>query len=275
MKFHLKYITIALLTLIFSSCEDVVDIDLTTGSPKLVIDAAIKWQKGTSGSTQKIKLTTTTGFYSTSIPVVSGAIVSISDSDNQVFDFIEVPNTGEYICTNFIPVINKKYTLNVNSNGEHYEASTILFATPEITRVEQKTVPGFGNEEQIQVKFFYQDSAVETNYYLVSFKNSTKVSPEYSALDDVFFQGNEMFGFYTDADLKKGILLDLSVEGISSQYFNYMSKLIAISGSSGGRPFATAPATLRGNIINKTDTENYPLGYFSLSEIDRKQYIVE
>ena len=275
MKFHLKYIAIPLIALIFSSCEEVVNVDLNTGSPKLVIDANIQWLKGTTGSTQKIKLSTTTDFYSNTIPTVSGATVSVTDSDNQIFSFIEIPNTGEYVCDHFIPVINKKYTLNINHNGENYEASNTLFATPEIKRIEQKTVPGFGNKEEIQVKFFYQDNATENNYYLVSVKNSTKVSPEYGTIDDTFFQGNEMFGFYNDKDLKKGIVLDFSVEGISQQYFNYMSKLIAISGSGGGNPFATAPATLRGNIINKTNTEKYPLGYFNLSEIDKKQYIVE
>ena len=75
----LKIVTLFLLTttILFSlfSCEDVVDIDLTTAAPRLVIDASIKWQKGTLGNVQTIKLTTTTGFYSTTIPTVSGATV--------------------------------------------------------------------------------------------------------------------------------------------------------------------------------------------------------
>jgi hypothetical protein len=33
--------------------------------------------KGTSGNVQRIKLSTTTGFYDSSIPVVSGAIVTM------------------------------------------------------------------------------------------------------------------------------------------------------------------------------------------------------
>ena len=45
--------------ILISSCEKVVDIDLNTMEPKLVIDAAIKWQKGTVGNIQTIKLSTT------------------------------------------------------------------------------------------------------------------------------------------------------------------------------------------------------------------------
>jgi hypothetical protein len=45
--------------ILISSCEKVVDIDLNTMEPKLVIDAAIKWQKGTLGNSQTIKLSMT------------------------------------------------------------------------------------------------------------------------------------------------------------------------------------------------------------------------
>lgn len=54
-----------------------------------------------------------------------------------------------------------------------------------------------------------------------------------------------------------------------------MNKLLSISGSGGGGPFATPPATLRGNIVNQNNADNYPLGYFHLSEIDTGSYTIE
>ena len=54
-----------------------------------------------------------------------------------------------------------------------------------------------------------------------------------------------------------------------------MNKLIAISGTNNGNPFATPPATLRGNIINQSNPDNYPLGYFSLGETDTRDYIIQ
>jgi hypothetical protein len=53
-----------------------------------------------------------------------------------------------------------------------------------------------------------------------------------------------------------------------------MNKLLNIAGSSGGSPFSTPPATLRGNIINQSNENDYPLGYFHLSEIDTRNYTV-
>jgi hypothetical protein len=269
----MKYIISLLALLVFASCETKVDIPLDTANPKLVIDANILWQKGTSGSTQKIKLTTTTDFYSSTIPVVSGALVTVSNSANTIFSFVETPNTGEYICSNFVPVINETYTLNIQYAGQNYTATEKLLATPNIDSVEQTTVQGFGGDV-IQVKYFFQDNGSEINYYLIGIKSPLDVAPKYRAQKDEFFQGNQMFGFYTDKDLKPGDQLFFSLEGITLRYHNYMQKLINISGGAGGSPFSTPPVTLRGNIINLTNDADFPLGYFHLSEIDTRNYTV-
>lgn len=274
MKNILKYISVVLFSIITISCEDKVDIPLDTASPKLVIEANILWQKGTTGNTQKVKLTTTTNYYSNTIPTVSGAIVYIVDSSNTVFNFIETPNTGEYLCSNFVPVINGNYTLTVKYNGQTYTSTDKMLATPTIDSVQQNTVQGFGGDE-IQVKFFYQDNPLEDNNYLIGVKNNSLAVPEYGVVQDRFFQGNQMFGFYSNSDLKAGNQLTFVLQGISLKYYNYLNELFSIAGSSNGSPFATPPATLRGNIINQTDENNYPFGYFHLSEIDTKDYTVQ
>ncbi|WP_394759746.1 DUF4249 domain-containing protein [Flavobacterium sp.] len=275
MKNLFKYLALITITLFLTSCEDKVDIALDTAEPKLVIDAVIKWQKGTSGNDQKIKLTTTTDYYTNIIPVVSGATVYITNSINTVFNFIETPNTGEYVCTNFIPVVNENYTLTVINNGQTYKATDKLLATPNIDSINQIAVPGVGGTDLIQVKFFYQDNGLENNFYLIGFKNSTKAFTEFGVIRDRFFQGNLMFGFYTDEDLKAGDQLDIYLQGISERYNNYMEKLLNIAATDGGNPFATPPATLRGNITNQTNEQNFPLGYFSLGEVDTDIYTVQ
>ncbi len=275
MKSATKYIIIIIGMLLFNSCQDVVEVDLETEQPKLVIDANIKWQKGSNGSEQKIILSTTTNFYNNIIPSASGANVTISNNDDFVFNFVEKPNTGEYICTNFIPVINDTYTLKVIYKGQTYTSTEKLYATPEIDGIEQKIVPGFTGENFYQVKFFYQDNGAENNFYLIGFKSEKEKFPDYGALTDEFFQGNQMFGFYGSDDVEPGNKLDISLQAISEQHFNFMNKLLSISGGGGGGPFATPPATLRGNIKNESDEKNFPFGYFNLSEIDTDVYTIE
>lgn len=261
-------------TFFLTSCEDVVNIDLDTAPAKLVIDASIKWEKGTTGNEQTIKLTTTTDFYSSSIPVASGAIVFVRDENANQFDFVETPGTGNYVCTNFIPVINRNYTLTVIYNGQTYTATEKLMAVPTIDSIEQNNNGGFtGN--QIEVKFFFEDNGITDNFYLTQFNTSFTILPEYDVIDDEFFQGNQMFGLYSNEDLKANDQIQFTLQGISERYYNYMNVLLAVAGSNSGSPFQTPPATVRGNIINQTNFDKFALGYFRVSETDKKNYIVQ
>src|SRR6218665_1638525 len=94
----LKKYLIAVLSFCLLSCEKVIVVDLETAAPRLVIDASIDWVKNTSGNQQKIVLSTTTGYYSSEFPTVSGANVVVTNSSNVGFVFTETPGTGEYIC---------------------------------------------------------------------------------------------------------------------------------------------------------------------------------
>ena len=76
MKNSIKYLIFAIGLSLFG-CEEVVDVDLNNSQPKLVIDASIKWEKGTPGNEQSIKITTTADYFNNTVPVANGAIVKI------------------------------------------------------------------------------------------------------------------------------------------------------------------------------------------------------
>lgn len=275
MKKTVHYISLILIALFTFGCEKVVDVDLDTAPPKLVVDASIQWIKGTSGNQQKIKLTTTTAYYNTSVPVVSGATVFITNSSNAIFNFIETGSSGEYLCNNFQPVIGETYTLTVVYNGQTYKATETMMAVPDIENtIEQNNQGGFTGDE-IEIKFFYQDNGAEDNFYMIGFKPNNKPFPDYGVLEDRFFQGNQMFGLYADKDLKAGDILNIKLYGISHQYYNYMNVLLSIAGNAGGGPFQSPPATVRGNVINQADEHNFALGYFNLSQVDTVDYTVQ
>ncbi len=275
MKKTVHYISLILIALFTFGCEKVVDVDLDTAPPKLVVDASIQWIKGTSGNEQKIKLTTTAPYYNTNVPVVSGATVFITNSANVVFNFIEIPNTGEYLCTDFQPVINETYTLTVVYNGQTFNATETLTAVPDIENtIEQNNEGGFTGDE-IEIKFFYQDNGAEDNFYMIGIKTNYKPFPEYGVLEDRFFQGNQMFGLYSNEDLKQGDLVNIKLYGISQQYYNYMNVLLSVAGGGGGGPFQSPPATVRGNVVNQADENNFALGYFNLSEVDTVDYTIQ
>ena len=265
---------VVLIAILCNSCEEVINVDLKTAPPKLVIEASINWLKGTDGNEQKIKLTTTTDFYNNIIPKVSGATIFIKNSSNTQFDFIEKPKTGEYICTTFIPVINETYTLTIISDGQTYTAVEKLKPVPTITKIVQNNRGGFtGNT--IEIKAFYNDVANEDNYFLYKYVYSTQIKSNYYVDQDTFFQGNEFFSISQNNELKVGDKVEISHFGISKLYYNYMNVLVDIAGNTNGSPFQSPPATVRGNIINTTNFDNFALGYFSVSEVDTKNYVIQ
>lgn len=270
----LKITFLIIVAVLMNSCEKVVDIKLNTGKPKLVIEASINWQKGTDGKDQKVKLSTTTDFYTNAIPVVSGATVSIKNSQNTVFEFIEKPNTGEYFCTNFVSVLNETYTLTVVNKGETYTAIEKLIPVAPIDHIEQNNQGGIGNKS-IELKSYYFDPANELNSYMFQYSYPNKLTPDFYVGNDTFYDGNIFFSLSRYDKIKVGDKIEISHFGISKTYENYMIILMNIASNSGGSPFQTPPSTVRGNIINKTNFDNYALGYFRVSEVDKQFYTVQ
>ncbi|MFY8186612.1 MAG: DUF4249 domain-containing protein [Flavobacterium sp.] len=260
----------------FTSCEDVVDVELDTAPPKLVVDASIAWQKGTDGSYQKVKLTTTTAYFSNEIPTVSDAVVFITNlNSGQVFNFIESETLpGIYECFDFVPVLNDEFEITIVYENETYKASEPLIGVPTIEFIEQSTIDAFG-AELIELKYFFQDNPDEDNFYLSRFDSPSYAVPEYGVDDDRFTQGNLMFGIIIDEKLEAGQETVIGINGISEQYFNYMRILLSIAGSGGGSPFQAPPSTVRGNIVNQDNFNNFCLGYFRLSEQDVVEYTVQ
>ncbi len=264
------------------SCQDVIDVPLETAPKKLVIDARILWLKDNpdaeiaSGKNQIIKLTTTTDYYNQTIPGAKGAKVTVTNSKNEVFNFIETASGSDYECVNFKPEINEKYKLKVVYENQIYEAEETLLGTPKVTKVTQTLEPFFNNDI-VEIKFFFQDPPNENNYYLSVVSDPNQKLPFFQTLDDQFTQGNETFSIYRDDKLKKGDQLFFGLEGISSRNINYLDKLLAIAGGGGGGggPFSTPPAIVRGNIVNISNKDNFALGYFSLGQLSAKIYTVE
>jgi len=269
----MKKLIYILFLIICYSCEDVIDVTLNEEPARLVIDASLNWIKGTAGNEQKIKLTLTAPYFNNEIPPANGAIISVSDTNNNTFNFVEDANTGKYYNNTFIPEINETYTLTILYNGDTYIGSETMKSVSPINYVEQKNDGGFSGEET-EFKAYYTDPENEENYYLFEFTNNVSTMSSLEVYEDKFTNGNEIFGFYTDENLEPGNLINIRNYGVSKQFYNFMFILLQQNSEEDGSPFETQPTTVRGNCINQTNPDNYPLGYFKVSEVDEFIYTV-
>ena len=269
-----NYLCILSLFLLHTSCEDVIDIELNNAEPRLVVEASINWLKGTSGNEQTVKLSLTAPYFDKTIPPANGAIVTITDQNDNHYNFIEQGTSGLYKNSNFMPHLNSTYRLNIKYKDEIYSATEVLKPVVPIDYVEQNLEGGFSGEET-ELKAYYSDPLDETNFYLFEFISDIPLIPSLSIYDDKYNNGNQNFGFYTEEDLDVGDQVIIRNYGVSERFYNYMFILLQQNSSAGGGPFETQPASVRGNCVNQTHPENFPLGYFRLSEMSQLTYTVQ
>jgi len=271
-----------IISIIFSSCTDVIDVDVPFDGPRLVIEASLDWEKGTQGNDQTIKLSVTIPYFDDiSTDIVTGASVKVTEgTDGRVVQFTD-QNDGTYTTSEFIPVINQSYTLEVVYNGEVYIAKEILTPVVDIAMVDQSTENGF-NKDVIEVNIYFFDPVDEDNFYLTKFHERKDLFPTLFDISDEFTNGNEMYVFYEKFDgrdteekeLLPGDIVDIELYGISKTYFNYIRLLIS-QHQSENNPFSTTPSPLRGNCTNPQNPDNFAWGYFRLTQVDRVTYTIQ
>ena len=272
-------IYIASICFVFSSCTDVIDVEVPFEGTRMVIDASLDWQKGTFGNFQTIKLSKSIPYFdtTTSTEIVGASVTVSNDSDGTIVEFVD-QNNGNYTTQSFRPILNRTYTLEVNYNGETFIAKETLKPVVDIKEVNRSTQNGF-DKNAIEVNIYFDDPPVVENYYLTSFQAEVDLFPALLDVRDEFTDGNEMTVFYEklededtgEEELQPGDIVDIELYGISKEYYNYIRLLIEQNASSGD-PFSTVPVPLKGNCANLTNPDNYAYGYFRLTEVDRISY---
>ncbi len=279
-----NYLKTAILSfaIVMTSCEDVIDVPVQTAPTRLVIEASLDWEKGTSGNEQTIRLRTSTPFFDTTeYTNVTGASVRVTNDSNGTEFVFEDQNNGEYHTNGFIPVLGQSYTLEVVNNGETYYATETLNAVPEITDLYQDVEDGFDGEV-LELHVVFTDPPEEGNSYFFKFQKQGKRLPDLEVGYDEFVNGNEIDWWYElqeddDTDVKEalapGDVVSIEMYGISEAYKDYLEILIDQIGGVG--LFEATPVSVKGNCINLTNPDNYAHGYFRLTEVNKTSYTFE
>lgn len=269
----MNYFKIIFLLFIISglySCEEVIQVDLEESEPKLVIEASIIWRKNTSGNIQHIRLTTTAPYFDNQAPPAIGGSVAIFSENGTGFEFQEV-EPGIFINKQFEPEFDKIYNLEIEYKGEIYRATETFIPVVPLENIEQTNSGGFSGEN-IELKAYFTDPENIKNYYLVKF---FYVDLSLQIYDDKFTDGNRTFAYFSNEDIASGEEVGFEIHGISRRFYEYLFILRSQAGTNSGGPFQTQPTTVRGNIINSTNPDNFSFGYFRLSETDFLNYTIQ
>lgn len=268
-----------IVSFLVSGCTDVIEIEVPQEPPRLVIEASIDWKKGTSGRFQTVNLSLSTPYFDnlTTTPVEGAMVKVIMDDEPLEFVFQDESN-GTYSTDQFVPFMRGSYTLVVEYDGETYMANEVLTPVTDIKAVFQSRESGF-DKNALEVNIEFLDPVDEKNFYLTKFQRRGDLFPTLFDVKDEFTNGNIMNFFYEkrndedtgEKEFEPGDIVDISLYGISEEYYNYIKLLINQSGNDGG-PFTSVPAEVKGNCYNITNPDHYPFGYFRLTEVDERVY---
>lgn len=256
------------------SCTDVVDVEVPDGGDRLVVEASIEWEKGTSGQTQSISLSTSAAYFeqNKNTPVTGAMVIVTNNNDGSQFIFEDQGN-GIYITNDFVPELGQMYSLEIKYNGNTYEASEVLKGVEAIDEIEQIIDSGLEGDE-IGINVYFNDPGGIANFYLGEFTSSNAPLVVLEVESDDFTDGNQNMLSYDAESLMPGDTVKIELQGISESYFNYMGILIDQAGGDFS-PFPTTPVQLKGNCRNINDATEEVLGFFRLSEVVKEAYVLK
>jgi hypothetical protein len=274
----MKYFSALLLfalTISLFSCEDVIEVEVQNTTPMLVIDAQFNMytkeqQLRLEGG---VRLSFSANYFDEELPVVKDALVTITHLNSGLeYPLLFDESIGMFVPDkiDFLTDFNSKYELSVLHQGQAYTGSTVFVPVPPILKAVQGTKTLFSGDET-EIILSFQDFSEREDFYLYDFGQEI-----YRPIEDRFFQGEEFVfsHFYSSGEVKVGDIITIKAHGVEEQYYNYFNLILTLTDSNGG-PFQSLPASSRGNILNVTQPDNYPLGYFLISESDQKQLLIE
>ncbi len=264
----LKYTAaLLLLTSFLYSCEKVIDVELDPADQRYVIEGQITNQK--KGAL--VVISQTTDFENTGVyPGVSGAIVTISDTQGNVYPLTETQQ-GFYQDSLLVGKPGMSYRLHVTLNGSEYTATSIM---PDRVKMDslfvKKDDSNFSNRERYLAHVAYTDPGYATNFYrFVQFKNGVKEKTIFIRNDERT-NGNQVtaplrYPADDDNDILPGEKIKVEMQCIDQAGYQYWYSLDRGALGDGS---AASPANPVSNM------QGGALGYFSAHTSETREITV-
>lgn len=263
------YPSLAILIIWLSACTKVIDVDLNSSDPEIVIEGNVT----TNGQNTIIKISRTVNFdESNTFPEVQGAIVILSDDLGNTEALSEtIP--GTYSSSTLLGMEGQTYYLSVESNGKTLTSTSTIpdqvsFDTLIVTEETNGAGPGQPNGGQTasyRIMVRYNDTQGVVNYYHFITRVNGEIVADY-LFDDVLSDGGAIqSNLRVQRNLFSGDIIQIEMQCIDRDIYEYYE---SFANTQGGLSSSSTPANPYTNI------ENAVLGYFSAHTSELKEFIV-
>lgn len=250
LNFKSAILILAAFQLLAGSCEKVIEPDLKTAEPVIVIDAGIN----DILENQFVRISKTIPFnQDKTFNGVKGARVILTAPNGTAAAFIEISD-GVYRSQRLKGIPGTTYTLEVSIEGKTYTASSTmpLPVRPDSVGFKQLTFLG---KSTIYPTVYYKDPPLIQNHYRYLLNVNQKAEADI-VTEDRFNDGNSVSEIilYEGDGIQKGDRAEIVMQTIDRNVFKYYFAISQISGN-GGPP--VAPSNPVSNFNNNA------LGIFS------------
>ncbi|MFK7756233.1 MAG: DUF4249 domain-containing protein [Flavobacteriales bacterium] len=285
-KFIYRLLIAAVTISAFSSCEDVVDADLSDGEPQLTVDAFI-----TDIRNPEVRLTLTQNYFDTSeTTLVDNAIVSIIEGEN-VYELLFID--GVYTIPEIIVTEDEaEYKLSISHEGNEYEALSMSNPVPTLDSIpytfEEEI---FGIEAGFFAEWYARDIAGREDYYWTRYYRNDSLQNDPSDLivsQDASFSGSGADGLIFITPLRQSINdfgrryqageeVKVELWSIDETVFNYLNQVVEQTDIGGPLAIISPPYY---NVLSNITKVSGPaeldaVGMFSVSRVSTNSVVFE
>lgn len=268
------------LTLIMSSCEDVIELDLKNSAPKLVVESYIT----DNNQPVTVKISKSADFYSVSeMPAVSGARVVINDND-QITDTLTESKNGIYSSSKIKGTTGHSYHLTVVADNLTIKATSEIPQKVDIDSLDYEWAEN-PHSEGYMVKLWFNDPVGTKNYYRIKLEKNGKPYKDIESgnemilVIDKIWDGKQVHipvkqggGFFNIGDTITVHLAHLSY----STYEYYLTLKSALA--TGNSTMAIGKSMMQGSATPANPKNTFSedvLGYFGAASVSTKTIIIK
>lgn len=280
MKFNKNnLVPVLILMFLTLGCEDVIQVDLNSTDPKIVIEGRV----ANDGSMSKVRITKSTDYYNPGIyETISGAEVVISDDEGNS-GFLKEVGDGVYQTDLIEGKTGRTYNISVAADGKKYIAESTMPVEIILDSLSLEIAPyPPGDKEEENKRYFlhlyFQDHPDIEDFCRFKIFNEGIQLGGFSIYNDKFTNGNyidlRLNINAKDNDIRIGNVLTVELMTIDQPVFDYYLTANSVNTSStngGGGPSSTsvAPANPVSNWSNNA------LGVFAAFTISTQTVLVE
>lgn len=225
-----------------TACEKVIDIDLNSTDPRLVVEAELVPNQSPA---LKVKLTQTVNFSDTiAPPLQTGALVVLVDEATDQRDTALEVNPGNYRSgSGFMAKTGGRYALEITHAEKFYRATAVMPAPIVLDSVIIEPTFGPGGipsgrnpiQRNVLLYAFYNDPPAERNFYQIVAYQNDSLSPNIFVYNDEIDPGAQRVSPVFVQTWVNGVI-DIELQHIDEAVYRYLTNLNTNIGQSSASP---------------------------------------